>query len=156
MTEQRPVKPEVPGIPGTPSRRHLVGGLLGLGVGLPLLAACGSSGSSPASSGSGSGSGSTTAKGAIGKATEVPVGGGKIFSGDKVVVTQPTQGQYKAFSAICTHQGCPVSQITGTDIECTCHGSKFSIKDGSVVQGPADKPLPELKVTVQGGEISVA
>ncbi len=156
MTQKRPAEQE-PLDFAAPSRRHLVGGLLGLGVGLPLLAACGSSDSSSGSgSGSGSSSGGTTAKGTIGKAADVPVGGGKIYSGEKVVVTQPTKGDYKAFSAICTHQGCPVSKITGSDIECTCHGSAFSIKDGSVVKGPADKPLPELKVSVKGGEITVA
>ncbi|MCW2867754.1 MAG: Rieske (2Fe-2S) domain protein [Marmoricola sp.] len=155
MSEHRPAHPGIPGV-GTPSRRHLVGGLLGLGVGLPLLAACGSSDSPAAAGSAGSGSGGTTAKGAIAKAADVPVGGGKIFAGDKVVLTQPTQGQFKAFSAICTHQGCPVSQIAGDAIECTCHGSKFSIKDGSVLSGPASKPLPELKVTTKGGEISVA
>ena len=150
MNESRIPTETVGAEPLRADRRHLLGGLLGLGVGLPLLAACGSSDSS------GSGSGGTTAKGTIGKAADVPVGGGKIYAGDKVVLTQPTQGQFKAFSAICTHQGCPVSKITGTAIECTCHGSKFSIKDGSVLSGPADKPLPELKVTNKGGEISVA
>ena len=159
MPEQRPVHQEIadrPGDPldlGGPSRRHLVGGLLGLGVGLPLLVACGSNDSGASGS---SGSGGTTPTGTIGKAADVPVGGGKIYSGDKVVVTQPTQGQFKAFSAICTHQGCPVSEIKGTSIDCTCHGSKFSIKDGSVLAGPATKPLQELEVTTTGGEISVS
>ncbi|WP_231388798.1 Rieske (2Fe-2S) protein [Marmoricola sp. URHB0036] len=133
------------------SRRAVVGGVVGLGVGVPLLAACGSG-----SGDGGSGGTSTTASGPIGKADEVPVGGGKIFAADKVVVTQPTEGAYKAFSAVCTHQGCVVAEIKGQDIDCTCHGSKFSITDGSVVQGPATKPLEALKVTVKGGEISVA
>ena len=116
------------------SRRRVVGGLLGAGIGVPLLAACGSNGGS-GSGGSGSGGTGTTSSGAIGSTSEVPVGSGKIFAADKVVVTQPTQGAFKAFSAICTHQGCVVAEITGKDIDCTCHGSKFSIADGSVVQG---------------------
>ena len=124
---------------------------MGLGVGVPLLAACGSG-----SGAGGSGGTSTTTSGPIGKADEVPVGGGKIFAADKVVVTQPTAGDYKAFSAVCTHQGCVVAEIKGADIDCTCHGSKFSITDGSVVKGPATKPLEALEVTVKGGEISVA
>jgi Rieske Fe-S protein len=133
------------------SRRAVFGGVVGLGVGVPLLAACGSGNDD-----GGSGGTSTTASGPIGKTDEVPVGGGKIFAADKVVVTQPTAGDYKAFSAVCTHQGCVVAEIKGDDIDCTCHGSKFSISDGSVVQGPATKPLEALKVTVKGGEISVA
>ena len=131
------------------SRRAVVGGVVGLGVGVPLVAACGSDDDS------GSGGTSTTASGPIGKTSEVPVGGGKIYASDKVVVTQPTQGDFKAFSAICTHQGCVVADIKGKDIDCTCHGSKFSITDGSVVNGPATKPLESLKVTVSGDEITV-
>ena len=72
------------------------------------------------------------------------------------MVTQPTQGDFKAFSAVCTHQGCVVAEIKGEDIDCNCHGSKFSIKDGSVVSGPATQPLQALKATVSGGEISVS
>ena len=132
------------------SRRAVVGGFVGLGVGVPLLAACGSG------SGSGSGSGGGTSSGTVGTKSEVPVGGGKIFASDKVVVTQPTAGDFKAFSAVCTHQGCVVAKIEGKDIECTCHGSKFSIEDGSVVKGPATKPLPALKVTVSGDDLKVS
>jgi Rieske Fe-S protein len=134
------------------SRRAVVGGVVGLGIGVPLLAACGSG----SDDSGGSGGTSTTSSGPIGKTSEVPVGGGKIFPADKVVLTQPTQGDFKAFSAVCTHQSCVVTEIKGSDIDCTCHGSKFSITDGSVVNGPATKPLPELKVTVKGSEISVA
>jgi nitrite reductase/ring-hydroxylating ferredoxin subunit len=136
-----------------------VGGVVGLGVGVPLVAACG--GGDEGGDAGGSGGTGTTASGAIGKASEVPVGGGKIFAGDKVV-TQPTEGDFKAFSAVCTHQGCVVAEIKGENIDCTCHGSQFSIVDGSNTRGPNDtpagsvKPLPELKVTVKGGEISVA
>lgn len=132
------------------SRRAVVGGIVGLGIGGPLVAACGGSGGDSGSSG---GSPST---GAVGKTSEVPVGSGKIFAADKVVVTQPTAGDFRAFSAVCTHQGCVVADIKGEDIDCTCHGSKFSIKDGSVVQGPATKPLEKLTATVEGGEISVS
>lgn len=137
----------------TSSRRGLIGGVLGAGVALPLLAACG--GSSDGSGGSGGG-GSTASKGPIGSTSDVPVGGGKIFTAEKVVVTQPTAGDFKGFSAVCTHQGCPVSKIEGEDIVCTCHGSKFSIKDGSVVNGPASSPLSAVKITVSGSDLSVS
>ena len=84
------------------------------------------------------------------------MGSGKIFEADKVVVTQPTEGDFKAFSAVCTHQGCVVAEIKGKDIDCNCHGSKYSIEDGSVVNGPAKKALEPLKVTVDGDELSVS
>ncbi len=132
---------------GSASRRAVVGGLVGLGVGVPLVAACGSDEE---------GSGGTPTTGPVGQTSEVPVGSGKIFEADKVVVTQPTEGDFKAFSAICTHQGCVVAEIKGKDIECNCHGSKYSIDDGSVVDGPAKKALEPLKVTVDGGELSVS
>jgi len=135
--------------PVDPSRRALVGGVVGLGIGVPLIAACGSGDEGGASGGS-------TTSGTVGKTSEVPVGGGKVFAAEKVVVTQPTEGDFKAFSAICTHQQCVVTEIKGEDIDCTCHGSKFSITDGSVVHGPATKPLETLKVTVSGDSISVA
>jgi Rieske Fe-S protein len=61
----------------------------------------------------------------------------------------------KAFSSICTHAGCPVAEVTDT-INCNCHGSKFSITDGSVVNGPATKPLPARTVTVTGDSVSVS
>ena len=144
------------------SRRAMVGGIVGLGVATPLLAACGSrsddsgsSGGSGSSDGSSSGGSSTTSKGAIGKTTDIPVGGGKIYNAEKVVVTQPTEGDFKAFSAVCTHQGCLVSEIKGDDIDCNCHGSKFSIKDGSVVNGPATKSLEKLTAKVTGTDITV-
>ena len=133
------------------SRRAVVGGLVGLGLGAPLLSACGSGSDASGSDSSGGG----TSSGAVGRTSEVPVGSGKIFAADKVVVTQPTEGDFKAFSAVCTHQGCVVSAIQGKDIDCSCHGSKFSITDGSVVNGPATRPLAESKTTVTGGKVYV-
>jgi Rieske Fe-S protein len=112
-------------------------------------AGSGSSATASASSG-GSGSGSGTA---LGAASQVPVGGGFIFADQKVVVTQPTAGTYKAFSSTCTHMGCQVNQVSGGTIDCPCHGSKYSITDGSVQGGPAPQPLPAEKVTVQGGQL---
>jgi Rieske Fe-S protein len=89
------------------------------------------------------------------KTSDIPVGGGTIFSDAKTVVTQPTAGTYKAFSSICTHAGCPVGQVTDS-IVCNCHGSRFSLGDGSVVAGPAPSPLPAKVVTVKGDTVSVA
>ena len=70
-----------------------------------------------------------------------PGGGGKIIDGPNIVITQPEAGSFKAFTAVCTHQGCIVSTVSNGTIDCPCHGSKFSIKDGSVVNGPATSPL---------------
>ena len=88
--------------------------------------------------------------------SDIPVGGGKIYADHKIVITQPAAGDFKAFSAICTHQQCVVTEIVGEDIDCKCHGSKFSIKDGSVVQGPATRPLGSFKATVSGEDITVS
>jgi nitrite reductase/ring-hydroxylating ferredoxin subunit len=133
------------------SRRHALTGAAGLGLGLPLLAACGGG-----SEGSGSAASSgPPASGVLGPASRVPVGGGAVFADAKVVVTQPTEGDFRGFSAICTHQGCPVTKVSEGTINCTCHGSAFSIEDGSVQSGPATRPLGEVEVTVADGEISV-
>lgn len=87
-------------------------------------------------------------------AAEIPVGGGRVFDTQRVVVTQPTAGNFKAFSAVCTHQGCTVAQVTAT-IDCPCHGSQFAITDGSVVNGPATQPLPSVPVHRQGKQLTV-
>jgi Rieske Fe-S protein len=84
---------------------------------------------------------------------EVPVGGGTIFKEEKIVVTQPEAGDFKAFSAVCTHQGCIVASVGDGTINCACHGSRFSITDGAVEQGPATKPLPAEEITVTGNSI---
>ncbi|GAA5187366.1 Rieske (2Fe-2S) protein [Rugosimonospora acidiphila] len=86
-------------------------------------------------------------------ASEIPVGGGKIFGKQQVVVTQPTPGEFRGFSAVCSHTGCIVSTVEGGVIKCPCHGSLFSADDGSVKAGPAVKPLPRRTVTVRGGNV---
>jgi Rieske Fe-S protein len=88
-------------------------------------------------------------------ASKVPVGGGVILENADYVVTQPSKGSYKAFSKICTHQGCPVSAVLDGIIHCNCHGSEYSIKDGSVTNPPASKPLAESKTTVFEDEVYV-
>ncbi|MFJ8535165.1 Rieske (2Fe-2S) protein [Streptomyces sp. NPDC093591] len=87
---------------------------------------------------------------------DVPVGGGTILKDEKVVVTQPKSGEFKAFSAICTHQRCTVGSVSDGTINCPCHGSKFNITDGSVANPPATRPLPEKKITVDGNSIRLA
>lgn len=104
---------------------------------------------------SSSGSASAAAGKALAQTSEIPEGGGMIFKEQKIVVTQPKKGEYKAFSAICTHQGCTVSRVTDGTIDCPCHGSKFHIADGSVAHGPATRPLPAESITVTGNSITL-
>src|SRR4051794_10602363 len=135
------------------SRRRTLTGLAAAGVGVPLLAACGSDPGSGTDSGSGSGSGSDFPV----PTSDIEVGGGSIFTDEKVVVTQPTEGEFKAFSAVCTHQGCLVASVSDGTINCDCHGSKFSIETGEPdADSPAKSPLGEVKITVTGDEISLA
>ncbi len=87
--------------------------------------------------------------------SKVPLGGGVILKDADYVVTQPSKGTYKAFSKICTHQGCPVASVNDGVIHCNCHGSEYSIEDGSVTNPPAPKPLAEAKTTVFEDKIYV-
>lgn len=78
---------------------------------------------------------------------DIPVGGGLILAEQQLVLTQPEAGVFKAFSAVCTHKQCLVTKIEDAHIKCTCHGSSFSVTDGSVLGGPAPRSLPEIPVT---------
>jgi Rieske Fe-S protein len=89
----------------------------------------------------------------LGAASDIPVGGGAIYTAAKVVVTQPASGQYKAFSAVCTHVGCIVNKVTNGTIDCPCHGSEFKIANGAVVTGPAPSPLPAKQIKVVDGQV---
>jgi Rieske Fe-S protein len=112
--------------------------------------AAASSAAAPASS---SAAASGGAAGALATTSEIPVGGGMIFAAKLTVVTQPTAGEFKAFSAVCTHMGCTVNQIANGRIDCPCHGSEYSITDGAVLAGPAPKPLPAKTIKVTGDSI---
>jgi Rieske Fe-S protein len=96
-----------------------------------------------------------TAKGFSVPTADVPVGGGKIYDAQQLVITQPTAGTFKAFSAVCPHQGCLVSAIENGQIQCPCHASRFAITDGAVLGGPAPTGLPTEKVTVAGATVTV-
>ncbi|MEU4808080.1 Rieske (2Fe-2S) protein [Nocardia fluminea] len=86
---------------------------------------------------------------------EIDIGSATVFPEHRILVTQPSDGVYKAFSAVCTHQGCAVTDIDGDVAKCPCHGSKFRLTDGSVAKGPAQKPLPERIVSVEGNTLTI-
>jgi Rieske Fe-S protein len=150
------------------TRRNVLFGVAAAGVAVPVLAACGSSdpdstdtptdaATSPSDSPSTpSGDSSSPAAGGGIKTSDIPVGGGTIFPDEKLVVTQPTKGDFKAFSAVCTHAGCLVNQVADKQIKCPCHFSRYSITDGSVEGGPAPQPLAKKTVKVTGDTLTVS
>jgi Rieske Fe-S protein len=127
----------------TATRRGVLAGAGLVGI-AGALSACSSAGSSGSSGGGAN---------VLAPTSEIPVGGGKIFTAEKVVVTQPTAAEFKGFSAVCTHMGCLVNQISGGTIDCPCHGSQYSITNGSVVAGPAPSPLPSVSIKVSGDSV---
>jgi Rieske Fe-S protein len=142
-------------------------GLVGLasaitacGAGSSSSAAAGNAATTPAAAGSTTasaaavgGASSSAGTKALAATSEIPVGSGMIFPGPQVVVTQPTAGEFKAFSAVCTHMGCIVNQISNGTIDCPCHGSQYSITTGDVVAGPAPRPLPAKQIKVSGSSV---
>lgn len=87
-------------------------------------------------------------------AADVPVGSGTVIE-DTYVITQPKEGEFFAFSSVCTHQGCQVTRITEEAIICPCHSSNFSVTTGEVISGPAEEPLPKYEVSESGGTLTV-
>ncbi|NPC96278.1 Rieske (2Fe-2S) protein [Nocardioides sp. zg-DK7169] len=120
------------------------------GVGIPFLAACGNDSSGDVAVDTGPAGTSLTTTGSV------PVGGGTIIDEEKVVVVQPREGEFKAWSSICTHQGCSVTAVEDGEIICRCHSSHFSIDDGAPVSGPASTPLPEVAIKVSGEDVQLA
>lgn len=90
---------------------------------------------------------------ALAAVADIPSGGGLVLEEDKIVLTKADDGTVRAFSSICTHQGCPVDRVGEGRISCPCHGSQFAADTGDVVRGPATRPLPPVAVTVRDGEV---
>lgn len=154
------------------TRRGLLVGVGVLGV-AGVAAACGGGDDGgddagqvqPEGGGTGAGTGAGNEQGGggqaggaqlIAKVGAIPVGSGRVFKKKKVVVTQPTKGQFKAFDIKCTHRGCDVGKVQGDKIVCPCHNSTFSIADGSVTGGPAKEPLAAKEIKVTGKRITLA
>ena len=143
-----------------PDRRRALTIAASVGISPAVLAACGgdeNATDTPDDGALDTGHTATTPEpGPLTSAADVPVGGGVIFPDKQVVVTQPVEGEFKCFTAVCTHQGCIVSSVQAGGIRCECHGSAFSIEDGTAVNPPATNPLTEVPITVDGDEISIA
>jgi Rieske Fe-S protein len=153
------------------TRRAMLGGAGAVGA-TALLAACGTShdDGSVANGNSGADTGGTAGTSApttgapnagggagggtkLGESSAIPVDGGKVFAEQQIVVTQPAKGEFKGFTAVCTHAGCTVANVKNGVINCGCHGSQFSIEDGSVKKGPAQQPLDQVKIKVSDGSV---
>lgn len=148
MTEPHsPHQPDQPRQDGLDRRTFVRGaGVVGAGLaGAAALAGCG-----PSKQGARAGGPFTVAQ------QDVPVGGGIVDQDHGAVVTQPVEGQFKAFSATCTHEGCLVNRVERGTIYCPCHGSTFDVATGEVVNGPATKPLASRAVKVSGTQLDVS
>lgn len=149
MIQPHPVTPTISG----PTRRQVLrgGAAAAVGVGAAWsLTACagGEQGAGPAAP-------ATLAQQVAVPKEEVPVGGGVIRPDDRIVVTQPVEGEFHAFSAVCPHQGCLVSLVRDAAIVCACHSSMFNPADGSRISGPARSGLPAVRVTQDGDNLRV-
>ena len=134
--------------PQPASRRTVLCGaaLAGAAAGLGGLTACsGSDGRRSAAI--------PTAPVDLGAADAVPVGGSQLYREKKLVVSQPAEGEFKAFSAVCTHAGCVLTSVKELEADCSCHGSRFDTTTGEVLAGPATAPLPEVPVRADGGTL---
>lgn len=131
------------------SRRIVFSGLGALGV-AAALAGCGGGGSDE-------GSGPSVDAGAeLVPTADVPVGGGVVLTDEKIVVTQPTEGDFKAFTAVCTHQSLLVTSVSDGTIRCENHGSSYSAETGEVAGGPAPSALAAVRIEVKDGKVLAA
>jgi len=145
-----------------PSRRIVFHGLTALGVAAVLAGCGGDDGDSGAGATTptetdtptgGKSSGGTPTPTVLAETSEIPVGGGLILTDERIVITQPTDGEFKAFSAICKHQGFTVTSVEDEEIRCNHHGSVYDFESGDNIGGPAPAPLDPIAITVKGGKI---
>ncbi|WP_209324323.1 Rieske (2Fe-2S) protein [Brevibacterium renqingii] len=147
--ETRPNGPETAGTTAHPNRRRVMrtagaaGTVAVIGSSVAFTSACSSDEEE-----------SAPTKDANLPSSDVPVGSGTVIE-DTYVVTQPKEGEFFAFSSVCTHQGCQVKRVTEEAIICPCHSSNFSVTTGEVLSGPAEEPLPQYEVTETGGTLTI-
>jgi Rieske Fe-S protein len=125
-------------------------------LGAAALVACGGSddgGASPSAPTDAESSAAPNSAEVLGPVDQVAVGSGVVYDGPKVVVTQPSPGEIRGFTAVCPHQGCLVSEVTDNEILCPCHGSLFSAEDGAVLVGPATTGLAPVPVAVADDQV---
>jgi Rieske Fe-S protein len=133
------------------TRRAVIGAAAGTAIAATGLAGCSTYGKKTSATPA-----APTGSVRLGPTSDVPVGGGKIYTEEQVVVTQPAAGKFKCFTAVCTHQGCLVDDVSSGTINCPCHGSRYSIANGSVVQGPAPAALASKTINITGDTITLA
>ena len=95
---------------------------------------------------------------AVAKASEIQDGGMKgLDVNGKHILLANIGGRYYAISNICSHQKCELSdgKLEGNAVKCICHGSKFDVTSGSVLSGPAEKPVESYEVKVEGDDITI-
>jgi nitrite reductase/ring-hydroxylating ferredoxin subunit len=132
----------------SPGRRTVLCGAAAAGAaGLGLTACSGSDG------GGGRAPATPTAPVDLGAADAVPVGGSRLYREERLVVSRSSEGEYRAFGAVCTHAGCVLTSVERLEADCTCHGSRFDTTTGEVLAGPAGSPLPSVPVRVEGGRL---
>ena len=137
---------------GKISRKRFLG--LGAGLGLaagaaPILGACGAEDAPEVGEGQVIANKADLAPGSAFPFTDAE-------TGKPGVLVHLKDGEFVAYSAECTHQGCTVSyRAKGKGyLACPCHGSVFDpVTSGEVVSGPADEPLPRLRIEVRDGRI---
>jgi 3-phenylpropionate/trans-cinnamate dioxygenase ferredoxin subunit len=94
----------------------------------------------------------------VGRADEVPEGEMRSYQvgGDDVAVAN-VDGELHAFSDICTHMQCLLSEgdLDGTTVTCACHGSEFDVTSGDVLGGPATEPVQAYELRVDGDDLQI-
>lgn len=130
------------------TRRIVFHGLGALGVAAALAGCAGGD------DGDGGGGGDSVEAGTrLTTTDEVPVGGGVVLTEERIVVVQPTEGEFKAYTAVCTHQQLLVTSVQDGVIRCANHGSAYDAATGEPTQGPAPAALAEVAIEVKDSTI---